>query len=89
MATGLPRLHTAAREGDITAINRVLEDGEDVIAANEFGDKPLHLAVWKYGKSLELVSGCCSSQERETHPTPSHPDISPAFRGDAHSEPQA
>lgn len=41
-------LHAAAREGDVGSIIQALEDDEDVNKSNQYGDKPLHLAVWKF-----------------------------------------
>ena len=40
-----PRLHQAAFAGDDTQVDACLDMGDDIDAADEFGDTPLHKAV--------------------------------------------
>ncbi len=40
-------LHTAAAQGDIVAVQRLLDSGAEVNAVNEYGQTPLHLAAKK------------------------------------------
>jgi ankyrin repeat protein len=39
-------IHFAAKEGDEKAVDNALKGGENVTERDQYGDTPLHLAIW-------------------------------------------
>jgi ankyrin repeat protein len=55
MGSNLPPMHKAVADGDIEAIARLVNQGEDIDVIDEDGQTPLYRAVWKNSKQLVSV----------------------------------
>jgi ankyrin repeat protein len=56
-------IHYAAKEGDEKAVDNALKEGENVTERDQYGDTPLHLAIWAISEPcirLLILSGASS-----------------------------